>query len=107
MGEEKWESEAQNIPVHVNQQSPDKSEPSREDGADIIKEVFEVTHDAVMITDIETQDTQRDDEKEEFKEKKKKKKKDKDKDRDGEDGEEGEKKDKKRSSKKHKHHSRE
>merc|ERR1719234_1503033 len=106
--EEKWESEAQDIPVQVIQQSSsDKSEPNREDGADIIKEVFEVTHDAVMTTDMETQDTRRDDEKEEFKEKKKKKKKDKDKDRDGEDGEEGEEKEKRRRRKKHKHHSRE
>merc|ERR1712037_148099 len=61
----RWESE--DIPVEVVQE-PDNSEQSREDGADIIKEEFEVTHDAVMITDIEVKDTQRNDEKEEFKE---------------------------------------
>merc|ERR1712108_120187 len=59
----RWESEGQEIGVQVTQEpEPDKSERSREDGADIIKEVFEVTHDAVMITDLETQDTRRDDE---------------------------------------------
>ena len=116
--ESSWEIEGQEIPVQVIQE-PDKSEQSKEDGADIIKEVFEVTHDAVMITDIETQDTRRDDEKEEFKEKKKKKKKDKDRDQSvGEGGEERKRKKKKHKDKhreesegreerrKHKHHHR-
>jgi len=93
--------ESEDIPVQVIQE-PDNSEPAREDDADITREVFEVTHDAVMITDIEVQDTQRNDEKEEFKEKKKKKKKDKDKDRDQSGGEGGE--ERKRRKKKHKQH---
>ena len=82
MRREEGRKEAMNIDeedIHVQViQETDNSEPSRGDGADIIKEVFEVTHDAVMITDIEMPETLRDDEKEELKEKKKKKKKDKD-----------------------------
>ena len=63
----RWESE--DIPVEVVQE-PDNTETAREDDADIIKEEFEVTHNAVMITDMEVQDTQRNNEKDEFKEKK-------------------------------------
>ena len=106
MRREEGRKEAMNIDeedIHVQViQETDNSEPSRGDGSDIIKEVFEVTHDAVMITDIEMPETLRDDEKEELKEKKKKKKKDKDKERDHSVEEGGE--ERKRRKKKHKHH---
>ena len=88
------EEEVENFPVKVIQES-DKSELVKEHNADISREEFEITHDAVMITDVETPKEDR----EEYKEKRKKKK-DKDREQSRDDGEE----ERRRRKKAHKHH---